>query len=179
MSLLRRSLSSFPILSFASSSNCRTFRLAAKPCNREIVGLRTKKQQLTCNREMRKTWNEEATIHICDESTIHSYFSQASQTVYSYFDDMRVKWRPSKRLSRFAQRSEWFKHIKDVFEELFQSTAKIWSTLIDETSHKSIYTNCPEKCLLFTNDGKVKVLPNLDQGASSSSNDIDRLQQFI
>ncbi|KAK8575736.1 hypothetical protein V6N12_063400 [Hibiscus sabdariffa] len=36
--------------------------------NREIVGLRTKKQQLTCNREMRKTWNEEATIHICDES---------------------------------------------------------------------------------------------------------------
>ncbi|KAK8674927.1 hypothetical protein V6N13_033003 [Hibiscus sabdariffa] len=44
--------------------------------NREIVGLRTKKQQLTCNREMRKTWNEEATIHICDESTIHSYFSR-------------------------------------------------------------------------------------------------------
>ncbi|KAK8674904.1 hypothetical protein V6N13_032982 [Hibiscus sabdariffa] len=27
---------------------------------------------------------------------------EASQTVYSYFDDMRVKWRSSKRLSRFA-----------------------------------------------------------------------------
>ncbi|KAK8674937.1 hypothetical protein V6N13_033013 [Hibiscus sabdariffa] len=92
---------------------------------------------------------------------------------------MRVKWRPSKRLSRFAQRSEWFKHIKDDFEAIFQSTAKIWSTLIDETSHRSIYTNCPEKCLWFTNDGKVKVLPNLDHGASSSSNDIDRLQQFM
>ncbi|KAK8674925.1 hypothetical protein V6N13_033001 [Hibiscus sabdariffa] len=104
---------------------------------------------------------------------------EASQTVYSYFDDMRVKWRPSKRLSRFAQRSEWFKHIKDHFEAIFQSTAKIWSTLIDETNHRSIYTNCPEKCLWFTNDGKVKVLPNLDQGASLSSNDIDRLQQFI
>ncbi|KAK8674888.1 hypothetical protein V6N13_032971 [Hibiscus sabdariffa] len=104
---------------------------------------------------------------------------EASQTVYSYFDDMRVKWRPSKRLSRFAQRSEWFKHIKDDFEAIFQYTAKIWSTLIDETSHKSIYTNCPVKCLWFTNDGKVKVLPNLDQGASSSSNDIDWLQQFI
>ncbi|KAK8674810.1 hypothetical protein V6N13_032904 [Hibiscus sabdariffa] len=197
-----------------------------------------------CNREMRQTWNKEATIHICDENTIHSYFSgkkapytgvvifdggqrkdstflayqtkeesdnmhhallcrsdnnsllyhhrlhykdkdewliavEASQTVYSYFDDMRVKWRPSKRLNRFAQRSEWFKHIKDDFEAIFQSTAKIWSTLIDETSHRSIYTNCPEKCLWFTNDGKVKVLPNLDQGASSSSNDIDRLQQFM
>ncbi|KAK8674912.1 hypothetical protein V6N13_032988 [Hibiscus sabdariffa] len=104
---------------------------------------------------------------------------EASQMVYSYFDDMRVKWRPSKRLSRFAQRSEWFKHINDDFEAIFQYTAKIWSTLIDETSHKSIYTNCPVKCLWFTNDGKVKVLPNLDQGASSSSNDIDRLQQFI
>ncbi|KAK8674861.1 hypothetical protein V6N13_032946 [Hibiscus sabdariffa] len=201
---------------------------------------------LNSNREMRQTWNKEATIHICDENTIHSYFSgkkapytgvvifdggqrndstflayqtkeesdnmhhallcrsdnnsllyhhrlhykdkdkdewliavEASQTVYSYFDDMRVKWRPSKRLSRFAQRSEWFKHIKDDFEAIFQSTAKIWSTLIDETSHRSIYTNCPEKCLWFTNDGKVKVLPNLDHGASSSSNDIDRLQQFM
>ncbi|KAK8575748.1 hypothetical protein V6N12_063409 [Hibiscus sabdariffa] len=28
-----------------------------------------------CNREMRQTWNKEATIHICDENTIHSYFS--------------------------------------------------------------------------------------------------------
>ncbi|KAK8674898.1 hypothetical protein V6N13_032978 [Hibiscus sabdariffa] len=44
---------------------------------------------------------------------------EASQTVYSYFDDMRVKWRPSKRLSRFAQRSEWFKHIKDVLRNYF------------------------------------------------------------
>ncbi|KAK8612098.1 hypothetical protein V6N13_092217 [Hibiscus sabdariffa] len=92
---------------------------------------------------------------------------------------MRVKWRPGKHLSRFAQRSEWFKHIKDDFESIFQSTAKIWSSLIDETSHTSFYTNCPQKCLWFTNDGKVKVLPNLDQGASSSSNDIDRLQQFM
>ncbi|KAK8674826.1 hypothetical protein V6N13_032916 [Hibiscus sabdariffa] len=174
--------------------------------NREIVGLRTKKQQLTCNREMRQIgmkkpqftfvmkmqqrdetdWNEEATIHICDENVSDSYFLgkkapytgvvvfdggqrndstflafqtteesdnmhhdllccsdnnsllyhhrlhykdkdkdewliavEASQTVYSYFDYMRVKWRPSKRFSRFAQRSEWFKHIKDDFEAIF------------------------------------------------------------
>ncbi|KAK8674828.1 hypothetical protein V6N13_032917 [Hibiscus sabdariffa] len=162
----------FPLLTSAleyGSAAAHALNALLKTGNREIVGLRTKKQQLTCNREMRQTWNEEATIHICDENTIHSYFwgkkapytgvvvldggqhndstflayqskeesdnihhallcrsdnnsllyhhrlhykdkdewliaVEASQTVYSYFDDMRVKWRPSKRLSRFAQR---------------------------------------------------------------------------
>ncbi|KAK8674935.1 hypothetical protein V6N13_033011 [Hibiscus sabdariffa] len=58
---------------------------------------------------------------------------EASQTVYSYFDDMRVKWRPSKRLSRFAQRRLRFYQIwikenynlsRDLKSFLFHATDK-------------------------------------------------------